>query len=92
MLGGAAPGLASSQAADAPPNVVFVTCDQMRGDAMGFLGHPNARTPHLDRMARQGVAFTNSFANGPVCVPTRKSCFSGFNFEAFEQVPCPASS
>ncbi len=67
------------RAADAPPNVLFVTVDQMRGDCIGALGHPNVRTPHLDRMAREGVLFRNAFASGPVCVPTRKSCFSGLH-------------
>ena len=67
----------AGRAADAPPNVLFVTVDQMRGDCMGTVGHPNVRTPNLDRMAREGVLFRNGFASGPVCVPTRKSCFSG---------------
>lgn len=74
-----APAVLRSRVADAPPNVIFVICDQMRGDAMGFLGSPNARTPNLDRMARDGVVFENCFANNPVCVPSRKSCFSGLH-------------
>ena len=49
----------------------------MRGDALGSLGNPNARTPNLNRMARQGVVFDNCFSNNPVCVPSRKSLFSG---------------
>jgi len=69
--------LQGSRAADAPPNVVFIFCDQMRGDCMSGLGHPNARTPNLDRMAREGVLFDNCFMNSPVCVPSRKSVFSG---------------
>lgn len=51
----------------------------MRGDCIGTLGHPNVRTPNLDRMAREGTLFRNAFASGPVCVPTRKSCFSGLH-------------
>ena len=73
----ASPALLASRAADAPPNVVFIFCDQMRGDCMSGLGHPNARTPNLDRMAREGVLFDNCFMNSPVCVPSRKSVFSG---------------
>ena len=73
----AAPALQGSRAPDAPPNVVFIFCDQMRGDCISGLGHPNARTPHLDRMAREGVLFDNCFVNSPVCVPSRKSVFSG---------------
>lgn len=77
-LASAAPAVLG-RAADAPPNVLFVTADQMRGDCIASLGHPNARTPNLDRMAREGVLFANGFASGPVCVPTRKSCFSGLH-------------
>ncbi len=66
-----------SRAADTPPNVLLVTADQMRGDCIGAVGHPNVRTPNLDRMAREGMLFRNGFSSGPVCVPTRKSCFSG---------------
>lgn len=67
------------RAADAPPNVLFVTVDQMRGDCIGAVGHPNVRTPNLDRMIQEGTLFPNGFASGPVCVPTRKSCFSGLH-------------
>jgi choline-sulfatase len=58
--------------------VVLLICDQMRGDALGFLGSPNARTPHLDRLAADGVSFDNYFVNNPVCMPSRKSIFSGW--------------
>jgi choline-sulfatase len=59
------------------PNILLVICDQMRGDAIGSLGNPNARTPNLNRMARQGVTFDNCFSNNPVCIPSRKSLFCG---------------
>lgn len=59
------------------PNVIFIICDQMRGDAMSCLGHPNINTPHLDKLAREGVLFENAFCNNPVCVPSRLSLFSG---------------
>lgn len=72
----AAPAIAG-RAADRPPNVLFVICDQMRGDALSCLGHPNARTPHLDRLAAGGVLFENGYCNNPVCVPSRMSMFSG---------------
>ena len=76
LLAGAAPFAMRSQAGK-PPNVVFVICDQMRGDAMTFIGSPNARTPNLDRLAADGVAFVNQCSNNPVCLPSRKSMFSG---------------
>lgn len=73
----AAPAFLAGQASDTPPNIVYIICDQMRGDCLSSLGHPNARTPNLDRMAREGVLFTNAFVNNPVCLPSRKTAFSG---------------
>ena len=73
----AAPAFLTGQTKDRPLNVLSIVCDQMRGDCMGFLGHPNVRTPNLDRLASEGVTFERAYVNNPVCVPSRKSCFSG---------------
>jgi arylsulfatase A-like enzyme len=73
----AAPHVLRSQSSATPPNVVFIICDQMRGDSMGFLGHPCARTPNLDKLAARGISFDNYNSNNPVCTPARKSIFSG---------------
>ena len=74
----AAPSAIQAQAprSNGAPNILLVICDQMRADALGALGNPNARTPNLNRMARQGVTFDNCYSNNPVCVPSRKSLFS----------------
>ncbi|MDP8246340.1 MAG: sulfatase-like hydrolase/transferase [Candidatus Hinthialibacter antarcticus] len=64
-------------AAERPPNIIFVICDQMRGDAMRCVGNRNARTPNLDRMAKDGVLFSRAFCNNPVCVPSRMATFAG---------------
>ena len=77
LLSAGSAALHAGRAADAPTNVLFVTADQMRGDCIGSLGHANVRTPSLDRMAREGTVFRRGFSSGPVCVPSRKSCFSG---------------
>jgi len=66
-----------SQAPAKPPNVVFIMCDQMRGDAMSFMGHYCAHTPNIDKLAARGISFDNYFSNNPVCTPARKSIFSG---------------
>jgi len=58
---------------DLRPNLLFVYCDQMRGQAMGS----HVRTPHLDRLASQGVVFTNAIANCPVCTPNRGTLLTG---------------
>lgn len=66
-----------AQEQNQPLNVMFVICDQMRGDAMSCLGHPNANTPNIDRLSREGVLFENAYCNSPVCAPSRVSMFSG---------------
>lgn len=72
----AAPFVCARGAQDSP-NVLFVICDQMRADALGMSGNPNARTPHLDALAREGVQFSRCTSANPVCVPSRKSMFTG---------------
>ncbi|TVP75139.1 MAG: hypothetical protein EA353_14510, partial [Puniceicoccaceae bacterium] len=51
--------------------------DQHRFDWFGFAGHPVAQTPHLDRLAREGVVCTNAYTPSPVCVPARQCMASG---------------
>ncbi len=53
------------------PNVIILTPDQMRGQAMGVAGNVQVRTPHLDRLARDGLYLPTTFANNPVCCPAR---------------------
>ncbi len=68
---------AAAKTSDKPPNIVYIVCDQMRGDAMSCVGNPNANTPNLDRMAKEGVLFERWFSNNPVCSPSRVTAFSG---------------
>lgn len=58
------------------PNLVFVFADQMRQDA-GFLGNREVRTPNLDRVAAEGVVFTNAVSTCPVCTPYRAALLTG---------------
>lgn len=59
------------------PNVVLVITDQQRWDTIAALGHPHARTPHLDRLAREGTVFTHMYVTSPSCAPSRASLFTG---------------
>ena len=59
------------------PNLLFVFPDQMRGQALGFLGEDPAITPHLDRFASEGVVFTQAAVNYPVCSPYRGMMLTG---------------
>lgn len=59
------------------PNVVVIYADQMRADMMGCSGNTVIKTPHLDRLAREGTRFANAFVSYPWCTPFRASLFTG---------------
>ncbi|HEY0173649.1 MAG TPA: sulfatase [Pyrinomonadaceae bacterium] len=59
------------------PNIVFVITDDQRWDSLGATGHPFAKTPNLDRLAREGVLFRNFFVTTPLCSPSRASFLTG---------------
>ena len=58
------------------PNILFLMTDQQRWDAMGCSGDW-VQTPHLDRIASEGIRFTNCVTTSPVCIPTRLSLATG---------------
>ena len=58
------------------PNILFIICDQLRADALGCTG-TWVKTPHIDRIAREGVRFSNCVTNSPVCLPARVSLAIG---------------
>lgn len=58
-------------------NIVFILTDQQRHDTIGALGSPYMRTPNLDRLVDEGVAFRNAFACGATCVPSRAAIYTG---------------
>jgi arylsulfatase A-like enzyme len=57
--------------------VLLLMADQLRWDALGFMGHPVVRTPHLDRLARDGTMFENAFTPCPVCMASRAAILTG---------------
>ncbi|MDA0767590.1 MAG: sulfatase [Verrucomicrobia bacterium] len=59
------------------PNVVFILTDDQRWDAMGCAGHPYLKTPHIDRLAAEGVRFKNHFCTTSLCSPSRASILGG---------------
>lgn len=59
------------------PNIVFLYTDDQRWDAMGCAGHPFLKTPHMDRLAREGALFENAFVTTPLCSPSRASFLTG---------------
>lgn len=65
------------QADQARPNVLFIAIDDLN-DWIGCLkGHPQAQTPHIDRLASRGTLFTNAHCQAPLCNPSRSSLLTG---------------
>ncbi len=76
----AAAGIAAGTAfaADAPrPNFIHFIIDELGYYELSCMGHPNLRTPNVDRLAAEGVRFTQILAGGPVCAPTRAVLMTG---------------
>lgn len=59
------------------PNILFVMTDQQRADTIGALGNRAIRTPVLDSLVENGVAFTNCYTPSPVCVAARSATITG---------------
>lgn len=59
------------------PNILYIFADQMRASALGCMHDEPVHTPHLDRLASEGVLFTHAYANTPVCTPSRASLLTG---------------
>lgn len=59
------------------PNILMIYTDQMRSDCMGCAGNQDVKTPHLDRLAGEGVQFTEAFTSYPLCTPFRASLLTG---------------
>lgn len=73
---------ASFAAPAARPNIVFVLVDDLRWDDLGAAGHPFVKTPHLDRVAKEGVLFRNAFATTVICSPSRANILTGLHTHA----------
>ena len=61
------------------PNIILIMTDQMRGDCMGFAGHPDIKTPYLDSLASKGIYYPNAYSSCPTCVPARSILHTGLS-------------
>jgi len=59
------------------PNILFILTDQQRSDTLHVAGNPIIKTPHLDRLAREGSLFTSAYTPSPVCVAARAALITG---------------
>ena len=71
---------ATAEEADARrarPNVVMIVIDDLNDYVTHMGGHPQAKTPHMAKLAASGVQFRRAYSNNPVCAPSRGSLFTG---------------
>lgn len=59
------------------PNILLIISDQWSGTRLGHLGHPTVQTPTLDQLARNGVSYTRAYSECPICIPARRSLYTG---------------
>jgi arylsulfatase A-like enzyme len=62
---------------DNPPNILFILIDDMGWKDVGYAGSTFYDTPHIDKLASEGIYFTNAYSPAPVCTPSRGGIFSG---------------
>jgi len=93
----------NSQAAERKPNIIFILSDDLAQGDVGVYGQKKIKTPNLDRMAAEGIRFTQAYSGTTVCAPSRASLMTGLhtghspvraNFEAQPegQFPLPAGT
>src|ERR1700722_9927086 len=67
-----------ARAADAPrPNFLVILCDDLGYGDLACFGHPAIKTPNLDRLASQGIRFTDCYSAAPVCSSSRAGLLTG---------------
>lgn len=59
------------------PNIIYIMCDDMGYGDLACYGQPYIKTPNIDRMAREGMLFTQAYAGSPVSAPSRASFMTG---------------
>jgi len=76
-FGLARPGALSARAGENPPNFIIIFTDDQGYRDLGCFGSPNIKTPNIDRMADQGMKFTDFYVAAPLCTPSRAALLTG---------------
>src|SRR5579884_3457783 len=69
------------------PNIVFLLADDLGYGDLGCTGHPYAKTPHIDSLAKDGTLFKTFYDSGPTCCPTRTGLMTGRFPATFQKYP-----
>ncbi len=97
LLLGCLPGTPVVRASVPPPNILLLFADNLGYGDLPSYGHPGNRTPHLDRLAADGVRCTDFYVASPSCAPSRGALLTGrhpertgFNYQALQYARLPA--
>src|SRR5690625_3586737 len=71
------PRVATLPDSASPPNILFITVDDLNNYVGAMETYPDALTPNMDRLADSGVLFANAYAQAPICAPSRASMMTG---------------
>lgn len=77
LVVGAVPSFATAVDGDGKPNVILVFIDDMGWGDFSCFGNRAARTPNIDRLAREGIRFEQFYVNSPICSPSRTAISTG---------------
>ena len=61
------------------PNILWLTCEDNNTSWLGCYGNPNATTPNIDKLAKEGFQYMHCYANAPVCAPSRSTWITGIH-------------
>ncbi len=80
-LGGLSPGEVLAETKSSPwpprPNIVYIVSDELGYYELSCMGHPHFQTPNIDRLAAEGIRFTQTLAGSSLCAPTRCCLMTG---------------
>jgi N-sulfoglucosamine sulfohydrolase len=73
----ASPVVAQESEPPERPNILWITSEDNSAHWIGCYGNRQAKTPHIDRLASEGIRFTRAYSNGAVCAVARSALFTG---------------
>jgi len=81
--------IASTHAADTPPNIVFFFTDDQTSSSLACYGNPVAQTPNIDQLAARGTRFENAFVSQAICWVSRTTILSGLTGRSYGTPSAP---
>ncbi len=76
-------GCQSKEKVNTRPNIIYILADDLGYGDLGAYGQEKIKTPHIDKMAAEGLLFTRHYAGSTVCAPSRASLLTGMHTGVF---------